>query len=172
MKYRSPKPASTTASTSSNASSLPTGKRAYVRATSAPTMSSSPIQTVTYIFIPGLGRGSMVASAHVQQVDQRKDEHPHQIDEMPVQAGRFDVAGVEPPAPEAEGDDADDDDTGDHVQQVQPGNAEERGAEQDRPAHGVPEQAPPRADHGDPLAERSEERRVGKECRSRWSPYH
>ena len=26
-------------------------------------------------------------------------------------------------------------------------------------------------DHGF-LAERSEERRVGKECRSRWSPYH
>src|SRR2546422_9221632 len=28
--------------------------------------------------------------------------------------------------------------------------------------------------HGDPrlVAERSEERRVGKECRSRWSPYH
>ena len=27
---------------------------------------------------------------------------------------------------------------------------------------------------GDPVrpAERSEERRVGKECRSRWSPYH
>ena len=24
----------------------------------------------------------------------------------------------------------------------------------------------------DPTAERSEERRVGKECRSRWSPYH
>ena len=23
-----------------------------------------------------------------------------------------------------------------------------------------------------PLAKRSEERRVGKECRSRWSPYH
>ena len=23
-----------------------------------------------------------------------------------------------------------------------------------------------------PMAERSEERRVGKECRSRWSPYH
>ena len=23
-----------------------------------------------------------------------------------------------------------------------------------------------------PVAERSEERRVGKECRSRWSPYH
>ena len=26
--------------------------------------------------------------------------------------------------------------------------------------------------HGPSLAERSEERRVGKECRSRWSPYH
>ena len=24
----------------------------------------------------------------------------------------------------------------------------------------------------EPLLERSEERRVGKECRSRWSPYH
>ena len=23
-----------------------------------------------------------------------------------------------------------------------------------------------------PVADRSEERRVGKECRSRWSPYH
>ena len=26
--------------------------------------------------------------------------------------------------------------------------------------------------YGDALAQRSEERRVGKECRSRWSPYH
>src|SRR3712207_3226678 len=26
--------------------------------------------------------------------------------------------------------------------------------------------------HGEPGVERSEERRVGKECRSRWSPYH
>ena len=25
---------------------------------------------------------------------------------------------------------------------------------------------------GGPLISRSEERRVGKECRSRWSPYH
>ena len=27
-------------------------------------------------------------------------------------------------------------------------------------------------EHGERLALRSEERRVGKECRSRWSPYH
>ena len=26
--------------------------------------------------------------------------------------------------------------------------------------------------HNDPVSQRSEERRVGKECRSRWSPYH
>src|SRR2546422_10967366 len=26
--------------------------------------------------------------------------------------------------------------------------------------------------HREPLEDRSEERRVGKECRSRWSPYH
>ena len=30
----------------------------------------------------------------------------------------------------------------------------------------------PRERIGDAVAERSEERRVGKECRSRWSPYH
>ena len=29
-----------------------------------------------------------------------------------------------------------------------------------------------RAKRRDPRRERSEERRVGKECRSRWSPYH
>ena len=27
-------------------------------------------------------------------------------------------------------------------------------------------------EHGKPFLVRSEERRVGKECRSRWSPYH
>src|SRR3989441_12876484 len=27
-------------------------------------------------------------------------------------------------------------------------------------------------DHAAPVSARSEERRVGKECRSRWSPYH
>ena len=31
---------------------------------------------------------------------------------------------------------------------------------------------PGRAGEADEGAERSEERRVGKECRSRWSPYH
>ena len=30
----------------------------------------------------------------------------------------------------------------------------------------------PKTENENVLAERSEERRVGKECRSRWSPYH
>src|SRR3712207_3687521 len=32
--------------------------------------------------------------------------------------------------------------------------------------------APGNADNSSKAAQRSEERRVGKECRSRWSPYH
>src|SRR3712207_8998306 len=33
-------------------------------------------------------------------------------------------------------------------------------------------QTPPTLSDLPPLEDRSEERRVGKECRSRWSPYH
>src|SRR2546430_11814868 len=46
------------------------------------------------------------------------------------------------------------------------------------PGEGIPETLQPRLEHGivrledAPRALRSEERRVGKECRSRWSPYH
>src|SRR5256886_1761537 len=46
------------------------------------------------------------------------------------------------------------------------------------PGKGIPEALQPRLEHGivrledAPRALRSEERRVGKECRSRWSPYH
>src|SRR3989454_12444660 len=65
----------------------------------------------------------------------------------------------------------------------------ERGAVDDPVGHGTTEQAMMGIDPAEPLAEpvlnrgglralrwwhldRSEERRVGKECRSRWSPYH
>ena len=34
------------------------------------------------------------------------------------------------------------------------------------------EHEPPKIEIYDRLEQRSEERRVGKECRSRWSPYH
>src|SRR2546430_4083837 len=39
-------------------------------------------------------------------------------------------------------------------------------------AHGVVARAVAAADDHGELGHRSEERRVGKECRSRWSPYH
>ena len=44
-----------------------------------------------------------------------------------------------------------------------------RGRDSERPAH-RDEEWPPLAATGE--SPRSEERRVGKECRSRWSPYH
>ena len=44
------------------------------------------------------------------------------------------------------------------------------GADKPREAEDVCSHGEP--DHGSRYARRSEERRVGKECRSRWSPYH
>src|SRR5687768_17735973 len=41
-----------------------------------------------------------------------------------------------------------------------------------RGVHGRPEPTRVVHDHDQPPFSRSEERRVGKECRSRWSPYH
>src|SRR5207253_8064966 len=38
--------------------------------------------------------------------------------------------------------------------------------------HGHIAKTPPSPSHLDATIPRSEERRVGKECRSRWSPYH
>src|SRR3989449_7421620 len=49
------------------------------------------------------------------------------------------------------------------VPSVPPGPAEEAKPEAAKPAPPEPAQVP---------TPRSEERRVGKECRSRWSPYH
>src|SRR3712207_8938317 len=40
------------------------------------------------------------------------------------------------------------------------------------PGHGAPAPAAGRAPCPPAAGARSEERRVGKECRSRWSPYH
>ena len=46
-----------------------------------------------------------------------------------------------------------------------------RGRDGERPAH-RDEEWPPLAATRESPRTRSEERRVGKECRSRWSPYH
>src|SRR6266446_3756594 len=112
MKYITPSAASMSASPSRQARSVPAGRRSYVRNTSSPTMRIKPIQTTTYRLMvgPRCGAVAVMASAHVHQVDQREDEHPHQVDEMPVQRGRLDVTRIEPPPSESDGDDRDDND--------------------------------------------------------------
>src|SRR3712207_9249486 len=61
-----------------------------------------------------------------------------------------------------------------HVNPVVEGMA--RAAQEKRDEAGEPRRDPeaslPILLHGDAAFPRSEERRVGKECRSRWSPYH
>src|SRR2546427_737301 len=52
---------------------------------------------------------------------------------------------------------------------LSPGTQDRRG---DVPAAGEDEVLAGGDEHGHELRSRSEERRVGKECRSRWSPYH
>src|SRR3712207_4228131 len=51
--------------------------------------------------------------------------------------------------------------------EIAPPAEDEAAAEQD----GAPKRGP-QQHHTDKSSQRSEERRVGKECRSRWSPYH
>src|SRR5258705_8386911 len=59
---------------------------------------------------------------------------------MPVQPGRLDMPRVEPATTEPTGDDGQRDHARHHVQQVQPGDAEERRPKQHRAARGVPRQ--------------------------------
>src|SRR5437870_9462707 len=64
------------------------------------------------------------------QVYQREDEHPDQVDEVPVEAGDFDVFVLELTAADGEGHDAEVDHADDDVRHVQAGDAEEGGAEE------------------------------------------
>src|SRR5580658_8699056 len=109
-----------------------------VRNVSMPTMHSKPIQMAMYSFIPGplfvsvtaappFFFGGPASAGHVHQVQQRKYEHPDQVHEVPVEAGGFDVAGVQPVGVVADGDYDQRDDAGNHVHQVQAGDAEKSG---------------------------------------------
>src|SRR5438876_12377867 len=64
------------------------------------------------------------------QVNQRENEHPDQIDEVPVETGHFDILGLKLAAHDRLADDAEIDQTDDDVGHVQSGNREECGAEQ------------------------------------------
>src|SRR3712207_7335198 len=63
-----------------------------------------------------------------------------------------------------------------HDELAEPEQRRERQDRQERPAGtpGAPEGVAEVVEPGGPedVRRRSEERRVGKECRSRWSPYH
>src|SRR5580698_4884550 len=110
-----------------------------VRNVSMPTMQSKPTQMAMYSFIPGSCFVSLTAAppflfsgpasaGHVHQIQQRKHEHPDQVHKVPVQAGRFDVAGVQPFSVVTDGDHDERDDAGKYVHQVQAGDAEEGSA--------------------------------------------
>src|SRR5258706_14581489 len=81
----------------------------------------------------------------------REDEHPHQIDEVPIQAGRFQMTRIESPAPVAERDRGDHDHTGQDVQEVEPGDAEKRGADEGSTAQRIPRRSQTFPYHRDPF---------------------
>src|SRR5690349_2580727 len=64
------------------------------------------------------------------QVDQREDEHPDQVDEVPVEAADFHVLGFELAAPDSNRNDTEVDEADDHVGHVEAGQREEGSAEQ------------------------------------------
>ena len=63
MKYITPSAASMSASPSRQGSSVPAGRRSYVRNTSSATMRIKPIQTTTYTFMVGPRRGAIAVMA-------------------------------------------------------------------------------------------------------------
>src|ERR1700694_294507 len=90
-------------------------------------------------------------SARVQQVNERKHEHPDQIHEMPIESGRFNVARIQP-APSIElGHDSNSDHTAYDVQQVQSRDAEKRSAKKRGATERVMAWAPSFVDHRRPF---------------------
>src|SRR6266704_2116740 len=63
------------------------------------------------------------------QIYQREDEHPDQIDEMPVKTANLDILVLEFAAPDSKRDNAEVDHADHHVRHVQSGEGEESAAE-------------------------------------------
>src|ERR1700758_1515637 len=89
---------------------------------------------------------------HIQQVDQGHNEHPNQIDEVPVKRPDLDVSGGIASSPVAQPDHDQSDHAADHVGHVQSGDGEESGAEHRRSPR-VLEQARALADQTEPFPE-------------------
>src|ERR1700746_261748 len=73
------------------------------------------------------------SACNVEEVDHGDDEHPDQVDEVPVQGPDFDVVGLVTAPFVAESHDRKGDHATDHVSQVQAGDCEEGRPKQGRP---------------------------------------
>src|SRR3984885_1375662 len=164
MKKSSAIPASTKASTSRAASRWWVEICIVVRNVSMPTMHNKPTQIAMYSFIPGPSFVSVTAAppsffggpasaGHVHQIQQRKHKHPDQVDEVPVEAGGFDVPGVQPLSVVTDGDHDERDHAGNYMHQVQAGDAEKSSAEHHSSTQRILREAPTLAKHVEPLAQ-------------------
>src|ERR1700722_5551236 len=92
------------------------------------------------------------ALVRVHQVHQRKYEHPDDINEVPIEAGGLDVVRVQPAPVVAPRDHGKCYYAGRDVQQVKPGDAEERGAKAPETPGRIVEEAPTIGEHMKPFA--------------------
>src|ERR1017187_2416600 len=74
--------------------------------------------------------GSYLTNPRGHQIDQREDEHPHQVDEVPVEAADFHVLRFELAARHPLRDDREINQPDDHVGHVQPRQRKKSAAEQ------------------------------------------
>jgi hypothetical protein len=79
---------------------------------------------------------SLLLRIHAQQINHGKNEHPNEINEMPVQAAHFHMLGGVLPFSKTPGDDCQISDTDRDVKHVKAGEAEKRAAKQ-RHAPGI-----------------------------------
>src|SRR5208282_4633862 len=90
-------------------------------------------------------------STGVHQIHQWKNEHPDQIDKVPVQARGFNVTGIVASLVVAPRDNQECNDAANDVGQMEPRDAEEARAELRRAASGIGEQPPALPDHLEPF---------------------
>src|SRR4029077_170211 len=105
--------------------------------TSIPTIARNPTQIPTYVPIPGscsdapdaiMQPSPSSGSVRVHQIHQRKYEHPHDVHEMPIEAGSLHVVRVQPASVVTPSDYGKRYYAGRDMQQVKTRDAEERGA--------------------------------------------
>src|SRR5262249_53253966 len=89
---------------------------------------------------------------HIQQIHERHDEHPYDVNKMPVQAPDFQIHGVVASTLVTQRDYSNSNAASSHVREMQASNTEECGAEQTR-APTIPKNANPPGNQAKPLLE-------------------